>query len=159
MSHRSHPAVALALATALVGAAPAPPALADDAEDTDEILHCVTWAITPEEFEAGAVSETECWPADEFPEFRFSGVLLSYVFDGAGGTGDFTDLRAPSCNGAMYNFTGTFWDNKISSVQPVCGATKHYTGVYSGSNQLFTGSSVQNMNATLNNTSSSADFA
>lgn len=161
MSIRPHPTVALALATALAGAAPG----SVGAVAAEEVVaeHCYTEALTAEEVEAGAYSEIVCYPADEEPPAaRRMAVSFATVYTGANGSGTPLTIGGASCTGGAANFApGSAWDNVISSTDLLaCGNAKHWSGNgFTGSNQLVSGGGIHNMNGTLNNATSSIQYA
>jgi hypothetical protein len=159
MNPRPRPAFALALATAMVGATPIPLA-ADEPDEPFE--HCYTEALTLEEAQQGAVSVVECYPLSEEAPAARGLIDLATVYTGTGGTGSSLTVRSTTCTGVTQNFgAGHAWDNVISSTQLLaCGNAKHYvnTGA-SGAHQLVSGGSMTNMNATLDNQTSSIEYA
>jgi len=160
MSPRPRPAFALALATAIAGAgagtAPLPVG-ADEPEEPTE--YCYTEALTLEEVEAGVESVVDCY--EEPLALRFS-LSLALIYDGTGLTSSSTTVTGTTCNGAFVNFgVGHPWDNRVSSTDLLaCGYAKHYvdTGL-SGQNQLMTNGGTVDMNGTLNNQTSSIEYA
>ncbi len=143
-----------------VATGPATPVAADD---PPLVEHCVTYALTEEEVEEGAVSEIDCWWEEEYtPLAARSASLMMVHWDLYGGGGSALDVLGSGCTGLATNLSGTSWDNRISSTTHIsCGNAKHYTGVFSGSNQLTQGGFgfVVNMNSTLNNAVTSVDYA
>jgi hypothetical protein len=153
------PAFTLALATALVGVAPLP--LAAD-EPEEPVLRCFTEALTIEEIEDGVYSEIECYPIDEAPAFR--GVSAATIYDGALGAGtSLTVTSAGTCTGFGINFApADWWNDRITSTELLaCGNAKHWeNNSNSGANQLISGTGVvQNLNATMNNQTTSIQYA
>jgi hypothetical protein len=160
MSPRPRPAFALALATAMTGAAAGTATLPVAAGDEEPAEYCYTWALTDEEVEAGVTSEVDCY--DEPLANRLS-ITLAIIYADANLTGSHADVlwSGASCNGANVVFgAGHPWDNRISSTDlQFCGYAKHYVNSnFTGSNQLMDGTTV-NMNATLNNQTSSIEYA
>lgn len=157
------PLAALAASTTLAAsvgvATAAAPAAADD---PPLIEHCVTFALPVEEIEAGAVNEFECWWEEEYTPVSMRATLLMVHWDYFNGAGSAYDVYGSSCTGHAINLSGTSWDNRISSTtQIACGNAKHYTGVFSGSNQLTQGTFgvIRNMNGTLNNAVTTVEYA
>lgn len=159
MSPRPHPAFTLALATVLVGVAPVP--LAADEPEEPVAERCFSDALTVEEVEAGVLSEIVCYPIDEIPVARGT-VDFANVYLGLNGTGTWVTLRGTSCTGGSANFAGNAtWDNAISSTDLLtCGNAKHYElAGFGGANQLISGGGIQNMNGTLDNQTTSIQYA
>ncbi len=173
MNLRPYPGLTVALATALASTAPMPAA----ADDTDEpmVEHCYTVALTDEEVEAGMVSELDCYevPAGtpmELPQARLTTITFAIVYDGVNGTGSAVGISSPTgvttctSGGSVVFGTGHAWDNRVTSTELLaCGSGKHYmsdnfTGT-STTYQTITGCCVQNLNATLNNQTSSIQYA
>lgn len=162
MNLRPRPALTLALATALAGTAPPPVAADDTDEPTAE--HCYTYVYTPEELEAGAVMELECYPEPlDAPQARSGTITLAIIYDISNTTGDSLALLGTTCTGASVTMTGALapWDNRIGATTLVaCGSAKHWTGyTLNGSNQLLVGNGYHTLNATLNNQTSSIEYA
>lgn len=166
MNLRPYPGLTVALATALVGTAPLPVAA-----DEPMVEHCYTVALTDEEVEAGAVSELDCYevPAGtpmELPQARSTTIIFAIAYEGALGSGSAVAINsAPgvlTCTGGSVVFgTGHTWDNVISSTELIsCGSGKHWAAAnFTGANQLITGCCVQNLNTTMNNATSSIQYA
>lgn len=162
MTVRPRPGMSLAVAAALAGTTPvAPPAAADD---EPLVEHCYTQALTPEEAAAGAVSEIDCYEvsADEPPMALRGTVTWAVAYDNANGSGDEFWIFGPSCTGGAIVFgTGHVFDNRISSIDLVaCGAAKNWQwSNFSGSHQLVLGIGLTAMTGTMNNATSSIEFA
>jgi hypothetical protein len=168
MNFRPRPGLTLAVAAAaLAGTAPmSPPAAADD---EPLVEHCYTQALTPEQVEAGEVSQIDCYqvPADEpFAAMR-STVVWAIVYDIDPSTGSAMMISSPtgvtSCSGGSVVFgVGNPWDNIISSTEIIaCGSAKHWANAnYTGSNQLKTGSGILHyITGAMNNATSSIQYA
>jgi hypothetical protein len=142
------------MAGAAAGTAPLPVGA-----DEDPIEYCYTWALTIEEAEAGATSVVDCY--EEPLAMRLSQVMaIIYEDPGLGGTS--TTVLGTSCTGHTVTFgTGHPWDNRISSTDlQACGNAKHYVNSnFTGSNQLMTNGGAVNMNGTLDNQTSSIEYA
>lgn len=167
MNLRPHPALTLALATALAGTHPIP-AAADDDTDVPMVQHCYTEALTDEEVAAGAVSVLDCYDVPEgtpmeIPYARLTTIVFSIVYDVDDTTGSATMITGTSCTGGNVVFgSGDPWDNRISAIKLVsCGAGKHWSNDnFTGSSQLKTGTgTVQYITGTMNNQTSSIEYA
>jgi hypothetical protein len=166
MNLRPYPGLTVALATALAGTTPLP-AVADDS-DEPMVEHCYIQAISAEEAAAGEVSEIDCYqvPAGtpiEAPAAR-GNITFAYIYDVSDTFGDVGIVNGPSCTGGSAVFgTGNGWDNRISATRLVsCGSAKHWaSSAFTGSYQLVTGlpGSYHTMNATMNNATSSIEYA
>ena len=165
MNIRPYPGLTVALATALTGTVPLP-AVADDI-DEPMIEHCYIQAITEEDAAAGLMSEIDCYQVSadtplEAPAARGT-VVLAYIYDVSDTFGDVGVVSGAGCGSTAVFGTGSTWDNRISATRLVsCGSAKHWTASnFTGSNQFVTGlpSSYHTMNATLNNATSSIQYA
>jgi uncharacterized protein affecting Mg2+/Co2+ transport len=164
MTPRPHHAFAAALATAIVGSAPTP-ATAASATTTPTIQHCVTAALTDAQVAAGQTSKVTCVDVPVGTPLRRSSMVIARHYDLTNATGAVLDVTGTTCTGAQVSFLSTDpWNNRITSTEhTVCGYAKHWSNSnYTGSNELTgngTGGYVQNLGATLNNATSSIDYA
>lgn len=154
-------AAALGATVGTIGAA-APADAAATRSDPDQV--CWTDALTTEEIANGETSVVECSSDGGMARAgRSLDPIVAAHYDAAGGVGDHLYVRAPACSGYGISFTvNEWWNNRISSTQFVaCGNVKHYVGPAStGDHQLISGGygAVANLNATLNNQTSSIDY-
>lgn len=160
MSPRPRPAFALALATALAGTAPLP-AAADDPEDLVE--RCYTQALTREEVLDGERSVVECVEVPVgTPLARRGSFNIAKIFDSTDGTGTFVYVEGTGCTGASAAFgTGNTWNNRIGSTELLaCGNAKHYDNAnFTGDNILISGTGAVQGMGTMNNRTSSIEYA
>lgn len=167
MNFRPRPGLTLAVAAALAGTAPLSTPAA--AEDEPLVERCYTQALTPEQVEAGEVSQIDCYevPADEpFTAMRGT-VVYAIVYDIDPTVGSALTINSPAgvttCTGGQVVFgTGNTWDNIISSTELIaCGNTKHWQwSNFTGSNQYKTGSGIVHyITGTMNNATSSIQYA
>ena len=166
MNFRPRPGLTLAVAAALAGTAPltTPPAAADD---QPLIERCYTQALTEEETAAGAVSEIDCYqvPVDE-PAMAMRGTITFAVLYDTDGTGGELWVTSPagvtSCTGRTTVFgTGHAWDNRVDATDLwSCGSAKHWQwSNFTGANQLVTGSGYTAITGTMNDATSSIEWA
>lgn len=158
---RTPVAALLALGASATSVAASPPVAV--AADPPMIEHCITFALPVEEVRAGAVNEVECWYEEEYTPVSMRGSSLMMVhWDYSFGSGTAYDVYGSGCTGLAVNFSGGYFDNRTTSTTHIsCGNAKHYTGAFSGSNQLTSGGygAVYNLNGTLNNAVSSVEYA
>lgn len=167
MNFRPHPGLSLALATATAIAGTAPlsaPAAADGAEDT--VQHCYSQVLTPEQVAAGEESQFDCYEVPEGTPFEVVAgrgtVVLAIVYDVSNTMGDATMFSGASCTGGSVVIGATSgWDNRISATTLFCGSAKHWdTNNFSGThNQLKTGLGYHTITGTMNNATSSIEYA
>ncbi|HEX8779875.1 MAG TPA: hypothetical protein VF728_01725 [Nocardioides sp.] len=166
MTARPRPGLTLAVAAAaLAGTTPLAPLAA--ADDEPLVEHCYTTALTAEQVAAGEVSEIDCeWVSPDEPPMQMrSGITYAIVYD-TDQSGSLLGINSPSgvttCTGGSAVFgTGSAWDNRIGSTELLaCGAAKHWQwSNFSGNNQLVMGAGYTPMNGTMNNATSSIDYA
>lgn len=155
MNRHTRSAAALALVTAAGAVAAATPVGAQE----EPLRYCTTEALTFAEIDAGVTNEITCYDdPEELPLGRMS--TAAYVFDFYSGGGSSLQITEP-CNGGVNFASGEWWNNRISSTDLYsCGTAKHWTGANgTGSNQTVTGGGYHNMNATLDNQTSSIQYA
>ena len=163
MTARPRPGLTLAVAAAALTTPIAPPVAA---ADEPLVEHCYTTALTDEQVAAGDESEIDCfWVSPDEPPMQMrSGITFAIVYDtNQGGALLFVNSPAgvTSCTGGNAVFTGTGWDNRISSTElAVCGAAKHHQwSNFTGNNQLVTGPFYTVMTSTMDNATSSIAYS